>query len=370
MFQFIWRPYISFEHELPENYWNFTATTYLICFTIVEWHAADRVKLQFGLPQDIPDAPMDMRLYHKLDRRFRQSEMNLPLNHWSNRHQYTLVGIPSPQILYPTVSYVDWLQTINPHMHIGLENCYRCPPPPPQPQPQPEPEQPHTEHQPHQDTDDFSFSLNSQNLISQLQNDFSHIPSYNTTQPTPSYPHMFDLNTPQQNIIQPPPYSTPGYHGYGAGPSNTSLPHYGYGAGPSEAGTSNPTYPPTNYPPINLEHVYSPPPPDEFNFIYSPQGCDGEFSHQNLCRLSMTSTENEPFLDSLWPGRRDAGDNVQLTQMSLGQSSQMPQPTFDEDEDDFDPPQAHRQRTPQPAVRRNPPRNAPPPWCGSYRQRQ
>ena len=85
--------------------------------------------------------------------------------------------------------------------------------------------------------------------------------------------------------------------------------------------------------------------------------------HQNQNRLSMNST-NTSFFEGVEPQRQyDREDDQALTMMTLGQSSQIPQSTFGDDEDEFEPPQA------QPGVRRNPARNAPRPWCGSYRRR-
>jgi hypothetical protein len=49
--------------------WIWSATTYLICFEVVEIRQSDRVKLQFGFPQEIPRQPMDMQEYHKLSLR-------------------------------------------------------------------------------------------------------------------------------------------------------------------------------------------------------------------------------------------------------------------------------------------------------------
>jgi len=77
--------------NLPEDFWDCTTTTYLLCFDKVEWHATDRVKLQFGLPQNIPGDPVDMRQYHKLNKRFKSwytsNGYRFPQEseHWDNR---------------------------------------------------------------------------------------------------------------------------------------------------------------------------------------------------------------------------------------------------------------------------------------------
>ncbi|XP_073224747.1 serine/threonine-protein phosphatase 7 long form homolog [Cicer arietinum] len=64
---FIWRPYLGLTYDHPEHNWLWNASTYLICFYIIEMHQTDRVKLQFGLPQEIPHPPRNMRKYHKVD---------------------------------------------------------------------------------------------------------------------------------------------------------------------------------------------------------------------------------------------------------------------------------------------------------------
>ncbi|KAF1864301.1 hypothetical protein Lal_00029459 [Lupinus albus] len=55
---FQWLPYENYVDNLPrevledKNIWS--ACTALICFSIVEWHQTDRVRLQFKLLQDLP----------------------------------------------------------------------------------------------------------------------------------------------------------------------------------------------------------------------------------------------------------------------------------------------------------------------------
>ncbi|CAK8566422.1 unnamed protein product [Lathyrus sativus] len=64
---FIWRPYLNMEHlhevrEEDDAVW--TACIPIIRFTTVEMHNSYRVKLQFGMHQNIPDPPVDISKWH------------------------------------------------------------------------------------------------------------------------------------------------------------------------------------------------------------------------------------------------------------------------------------------------------------------
>ncbi|XP_012572767.1 serine/threonine-protein phosphatase 7 long form homolog [Cicer arietinum] len=68
--EFYWRPYLGFQHEVSEeDRATWSACTYLLCYHIVEKHHTDRVTLQFGLHQQIPQPPEDMKSYHEVDMR-------------------------------------------------------------------------------------------------------------------------------------------------------------------------------------------------------------------------------------------------------------------------------------------------------------
>ncbi|KAH1246572.1 Serine/threonine-protein phosphatase 7 long form [Glycine max] len=68
--EFSWVPYKGFEEHLPRCAYRdmeiWSACIAIICFSIVEWHQTNRVKLQFGLQQDIPVDPMNLDLLHKI----------------------------------------------------------------------------------------------------------------------------------------------------------------------------------------------------------------------------------------------------------------------------------------------------------------
>ncbi|XP_058775861.1 serine/threonine-protein phosphatase 7 long form homolog [Vicia villosa] len=62
---FNWRPYLLLDHEPNESdreVW--TAVVPIIRFNIVEMHQSDRVRLQFGMHQPIPDPPTDLGRWH------------------------------------------------------------------------------------------------------------------------------------------------------------------------------------------------------------------------------------------------------------------------------------------------------------------
>ncbi|XP_058733592.1 serine/threonine-protein phosphatase 7 long form homolog [Vicia villosa] len=65
--QFIWRPYLRFAPPQDEDSSIWSAKTYIICFHIVEMHQSDRVKLQFGYLQNIPDTPVCLKEHHKMN---------------------------------------------------------------------------------------------------------------------------------------------------------------------------------------------------------------------------------------------------------------------------------------------------------------
>ncbi|CAK8562571.1 unnamed protein product [Lathyrus sativus] len=54
---FLWRPYLELEDEDPTESDMWSSTTFILSFTYVEMHHSDRVKLQFGIKQDIPAPP-------------------------------------------------------------------------------------------------------------------------------------------------------------------------------------------------------------------------------------------------------------------------------------------------------------------------
>ncbi|KAF1859058.1 hypothetical protein Lal_00000882, partial [Lupinus albus] len=111
-----------------KNIWS--ACTALICFSNVEWHQTDRVRLQFKLLQDLPQPPQNLDALHKVDKRgnldtnwaTRHAEWN---DYWSHRRDQVQQG---PQIQYPihTQQYIMWYRR-NSRLFLSSEAQLRDP---------------------------------------------------------------------------------------------------------------------------------------------------------------------------------------------------------------------------------------------------
>nr|XP_027192797.1 uncharacterized protein LOC113787779 [Cicer arietinum] len=130
--EFRWRPYLRFQHEVPEQEINtWTACTYLHCYHIVEKHHADRVALQFDFHQQIPQPPEDMTLYHEIDMR-RGIDDNWSvvwkdeIQHWNERQNYILQGQYVEGVLRHTNDYMNWF-THHTKLYISVERYMRDP---------------------------------------------------------------------------------------------------------------------------------------------------------------------------------------------------------------------------------------------------
>ena len=89
-----------------------SARTAIICFSIVEWHRTNRVKLQFRLQQDIPDDSMNLDLLHQIDMRGNHyidwMEYHAEwINIWKNKHSDVLAGQWIEGIVTHTLAYME-----------------------------------------------------------------------------------------------------------------------------------------------------------------------------------------------------------------------------------------------------------------------
>ncbi|CAK8572940.1 unnamed protein product [Lathyrus sativus] len=118
---FIRCPYLNTEHlhevrEEDATVW--TACVSIIRFTTVEMHNSYRVKLQFGMHQNIPDPSIDISKWHLKRvndqwefpdwKDFAKSEHRK----WMNRNTHVLLDkvMATPSI--PTINYMAWYRSV------------------------------------------------------------------------------------------------------------------------------------------------------------------------------------------------------------------------------------------------------------------
>src|ERR1044072_5077078 len=127
--QFTWRPYLGLDHvPNDEDAEVWTAKTAIIRFNIVEMHHSDRVKMQFGMFQDIPRDPICLDPWH-LKRVNAQWGLNNWRNFareycrmWKNRADHILQFPVSEddEIMQHSRQYIAWYQTVTvPDMHVS-----------------------------------------------------------------------------------------------------------------------------------------------------------------------------------------------------------------------------------------------------------
>jgi len=283
----------------------------------------------------MPESPMDMRIYHKLDKRFKKFYADIELRfpeacaHWNSRSSYTLPRVQR-RTLVPSDEYINWYTTVcNPNLRIDYHDDH----------PQKVAEQEFdVESEPEFVLDPKPENNNnispSSSFFSGLDQRFTDPSNYQTTtDPTTLVPQtsdfaFLDLNTPLHQIIPPSPYTTPRDH---YPPSiwsfymNDYMPTYAYND-LNQPGTSYTNNPQANYQNYNNPHYNHPPtltdlypqftPGAEYKFSISPAN-DVEVGQSSLGRLSLNSIEDNQFLNTAWPSRED---DVSLT---LGQSSQV-----------------------------------------------
>ncbi|CAK8571068.1 unnamed protein product [Lathyrus sativus] len=114
---FIWRPYLALEaiHEVDEHdsaVWS--AKVPIINFTAMEMHNSDRVKLQFGMLQDIPCPPKCIPdKYHtgKVSDQWEYSPWTKYAKHecreWKHRHHFVLSDTMLPHKRKQSIQYMN-----------------------------------------------------------------------------------------------------------------------------------------------------------------------------------------------------------------------------------------------------------------------
>ncbi|CAK8561135.1 unnamed protein product [Lathyrus sativus] len=115
---FVWMPYEGLDHQPnPDDAAVWTAKTPIIRFTTVEMHQSDRVKLQFGMHQDIPDAPVDLGKWHqkRVDAQWMIGDWKEFAKElrvlWKRRRQYVLTD----SIVHgarPSLQYMTWFSSV------------------------------------------------------------------------------------------------------------------------------------------------------------------------------------------------------------------------------------------------------------------
>ncbi|KAF1877934.1 hypothetical protein Lal_00038244 [Lupinus albus] len=194
---FQWLSHENYADNLPrevledKNIWS--ACTTLICFSIVEWHQTDRVRLQFRLLQDLPQPPHNLDALHRVDKRdnldtnwaTRHAEW---IDYWSHRRDQVQQG---PQIQYPihTQQYIMWYRR-NTRLFLSLETQLRDPRQINYQQNQPPTYQQPTYHQP------LTYQQNQPPLYNRNQ---QH--PYYTNQPPQYYTNQPPI--PQTSMFQP-----------------------------------------------------------------------------------------------------------------------------------------------------------------------
>ncbi|XP_058784701.1 protein MAIN-LIKE 1-like [Vicia villosa] len=116
---FIWRPYLELDHEPnAKDAAIWTAKTTILRYNIVEMHHIDRVKLQFGMHQGIPDPPTDLGEWHMKRVNHQWSVQTWKefapewRRMWKNCSDHVL-NLPVSDIeMKPSRQYMSWYKTV------------------------------------------------------------------------------------------------------------------------------------------------------------------------------------------------------------------------------------------------------------------
>ncbi|XP_050914517.1 protein MAIN-LIKE 2-like [Lathyrus oleraceus] len=128
---FIWHPYLNLDHDHEVNAEDavvWTACTPIIRFTTVEMHNSDRVKLQFGMLQNIPYPSASLGEWHlrkvNNQRNFNpwQSFARSECRKWKHRHDHVLTGAVMPTEEKISRTYMAWYRSTD--FHFIAEDMY------------------------------------------------------------------------------------------------------------------------------------------------------------------------------------------------------------------------------------------------------
>ncbi|KAI5448403.1 hypothetical protein KIW84_015714 [Lathyrus oleraceus] len=84
----------------------------------MEMHNSDRVKLQFGMPQNIPDPPASLGEWHlrKVNNQWNfnpwQSFARSECRKWKHRHDHVLTDVVMPNEEKPSRTYMAWYRSV------------------------------------------------------------------------------------------------------------------------------------------------------------------------------------------------------------------------------------------------------------------
>lgn len=120
---------MGLEHQPdPEDAEIWTAKTSIIRFNVVEMHHSDRVVMQFGMRQEIPEAPTCLSPWHQ-----KRVDAQWTIDNWQNfapnwvrmwrrriRHVLQLPVFPAEHHMQHTRQYINWYRSVtNPEMFVS-----------------------------------------------------------------------------------------------------------------------------------------------------------------------------------------------------------------------------------------------------------
>jgi hypothetical protein len=208
-------------------------------------HQADRVKLQFGFPQNQPDVPRNLKGYHDITMKILgkvslSTKFQQEIATWHQRRQLVLTGVPFSHEVRPNRHYIRWYWGffgnnlfVSRASLLGdpRERLRVIPQNQPDYPPTPQPNTQNQTHPVHTPQPNHTYYTPQPNTFNQFQNTFQYTPPmYPSFQNSPiqfgSYPesshhsqhshhsftlqaessHRFHQPSPNESFNLPPPY--------------------------------------------------------------------------------------------------------------------------------------------------------------------